>query len=145
MTDAAVHAEAQQPSLHIHMPSALASGATHAKGQQHPIKLYLVVWGWLFILSTGSYLVDYFGLHGYLRWSLILLFMILKAGLIVAVFMHRAWERLALLYAILVPPVLVLVFVGIMVFESNYTLFTRIIFFGAGTEWIDSKFSFRRL
>jgi cytochrome c oxidase subunit IV len=26
-----------------------------------------------------------------------------------------------------------LVFVGIMVFESNYTLFTRIIFFGAGT------------
>jgi cytochrome c oxidase subunit IV len=26
----------------------------------------------------------------------------------------------------------VLVFVGIMVFESNYTLFTRIIFFGAG-------------
>jgi cytochrome c oxidase subunit IV len=29
--------------------------------------------------------------------------------------------------------VLVLVFVGIMVFESNYTLFTRILFFGAGT------------
>ena len=42
-------------------------------------------------------------------------------------------ERLALMYAILIPPVLVLVFVGIMVFESNYTLFTRIIFFGAGT------------
>ena len=43
-----------------------------------------------------------------LRWSLILLFMILKAGLIVAVFMHMAWERLALIYAILVPPVLLL-------------------------------------
>jgi cytochrome c oxidase subunit IV len=28
--------------------------------------------------------------------------------------------------------VLVLVFVGIMVFESDYTLFTRIAFFGAG-------------
>ena len=55
------------------------------------------------------------------------------AGLIVAIFMHMAWERLALMYAILVPPVLVLVFVGIMVFESNYTLFTRILFFGAGT------------
>src|SRR5256714_7891817 len=132
MTNAAVHIEGQQPSLHIHVHDALASGATHAKGQQHPIKLYLVVWGWLFVLSTCSYLVDYFGLHGYLRWSLILLFMILKAGLIVAVFMHMAWERLALMYAILVPPVLVLVFVGIMVFESNYTLFTRIIFFAAG-------------
>ena len=82
-------------------------------------------------LSTCSYLVDYFGIHGLLRWSLILVFMILKAGLIVAVFMHMAWERLALVYAILVPPVLVLVFVSIMVFESKYTLFTRLIFFGA--------------
>jgi cytochrome c oxidase subunit IV len=76
-------------------------------------------------------LVDYFGLVGYLRWGLILLFMVLKAGLIVAVFMHMAWERLALLYAILVPPTLVLVFVGIMVFESNYTLFSRLVFFVA--------------
>src|SRR5438034_8378222 len=111
----------------------MAQAATaHVEGQQHPIKLYLVVWGWLFVLSTCSYLVDYFGLVGYLRWGLILLFMVLKAGLIVAVFMHMAWERLALLYAILVPPTLVLVFVGIMVFESNFTLLSRIIFFGAG-------------
>ena len=129
MTNAAVHVEGQQPSLHIHMHEALASGATHTKGQQHPIKLYLVVWGWLFVLSTCSYLVDYFGLHGHLRWSLILLFMVLKAGLIVAVFMHMAWERLALAYAILLPPVLVLVFVAIMVFESDYTHLLRVIFF----------------
>jgi cytochrome c oxidase subunit 4 len=115
------------------MHDAPASGATHAKGQQHPIKLYLVVWGWLFVLSTCSYLVDYFGLHGRLRWSLILLFMVLKAGLIVAVFMHMAWERLALVYAILLPPVLVLVFVAIMVFESDYTHLIRVIFFAAPT------------
>ena len=115
------------------MAQAVAHATAHAEGQQHPIKLYLVVWGWLFVLSTCSYLVDYFGLHGYLRWSLILLFMILKAGLIVAVFMHMAWERLALAYAILVPPVLVLVFVAIMVLESDYTFFTRVIFFGAGS------------
>ena len=110
-------------------PAATAHRDTH---QQHPIKLYLVVWGWLFVLSTASYLVDYFHLQGYLRWSLILLFMILKAGLIVAVFMHMAWERLTLIYAILVPPILVLVFVGIMAFESEYTLFTRL-FTGAGS------------
>ena len=129
MTNAAVHVEGQQQLLHPHVHEALAQGATHAKGQQHPIKLYLVVWGWLFVLSTCSYLVDYFGLHGYLRWSLILLFMMLKAGLIVAVFMHMAWERLALAYAILLPPVLVLVFVAIMVFESDYTHLLRVIFF----------------
>jgi cytochrome c oxidase subunit 4 len=133
MTNAAVHVEGQQPSLHIPVHDALASGATRAKGQQHPIKLYLVVWGWLFVLSTCSYLVDYFGLHGYLRWSLILLFMVLKAGLIVAVFMHMAWERLALAYAILLPPVLVLVFVAIMVFESDYTHLIRVIFFAPST------------
>jgi cytochrome c oxidase subunit 4 len=133
MTNAAVHIEGQQHSLHTHLHDALASKATHTEGQQHPIKLYLVVWGWLFVLSTCSYLVDYFGLHGYLRWSLILLFMVLKAGLIVAVFMHMAWERLALVYAILLPPVLVLVFVAIMVFESDYTHLIRVIFFGSPT------------
>ena len=115
-----------------HGTAAPATTVRRDTHQQHPIKLYLVVWAWLFVLSTGSYLVDYFHLHGYLRWSLILTFMILKAGLIVAVFMHMAWERLALMYAILVPPILVLVFVGIMMFESKYTLFTRL-FTGAGS------------
>ena len=94
--------------------------------------LPFVVWAWLFILSTCSYLVDYFGLQGHLRWSLIILFMVLKAGLIVAVFMHMAWERLALAYAILLPPALLLVFVGIMMFEADYTLLSRIVFFRAG-------------
>ena len=132
MTNAAVHIEGQQPALHIHGHDALASGVSQAKGQQHPIKLYLVVWGWLFVLSTCSYLVDYFNLHGYLRWSLILIFMVLKAGLIVAIFMHMAWERLAMMYAILVPPVFVLIFTVLMMFESEYTLFSRLTFFGAG-------------
>ena len=104
----------------------------HTEGQQHPISVYLWIWGLLFVLSAFSYLVDYFNFEGQLRWSLILLFMMLKAGLIVAVFMHMAWERLALIYAILVPPVLVLVFVGLMTLESDYTLFTREIFFKAG-------------
>src|SRR5918994_4852167 len=116
-----------------HAEAGATAPVAHAEGQQHPIKLYLVVWGWLFVLSTFSYLVDYFGFQGYLRWSLILLFMVLKAGLIVAVFMHMAWERLALAYAILLPPVLVLVFVAIMVFESDYTLLTRVLFFTTGT------------
>ena len=126
MTNAAIHMEGP---LHAAAHGAVATGAVHAKGQQHPIKLYLVVWGWLFVLSTCSYLVDYFGLHGYLRWSLILLFMVLKAGLIVAVFMHMAWERLALTYAILLPPIAVMVFVTIMVLESEYTHLLRVMFF----------------
>ena len=104
----------------------------HAEGQQHPIGIYFKIWGLLFVLSTFSYLVDYFGFQGYLRWGLIILFMILKAGLIVAVFMHMVWERLAIVYAILLPPLFVLVFVGIMAIESDYTNLTRILFFGGG-------------
>jgi len=116
-------------SLHGSDAPAAAHAETH---QEHPIKLYLVVWVWLFILSACSYMVDYLHLEGALRWSLILIFMILKAGLIVAVFMHMAWERLALVYAILVPPIAILVFVWIMTVESDYTLWTRLTFFGAG-------------
>jgi cytochrome c oxidase subunit 4 len=117
---------------HGHAHQAAASGAAHSEShQQHPLRIYLVVWAWLFVLSACSYFVDYVGLQGYLRWSLILIFMMLKAGLIVAIFMHMRWERLALSYAIILPPVLVLVFVWIMAIESEYTFLTRLTFFGA--------------
>jgi cytochrome c oxidase subunit IV len=105
----------------------------HVEGQQHPISIYLWVWGLLFVFSAFSYLVDYYHLQGMLRWSLILLFMMIKAGLIVAVFMHMRWERLALMYAILLPPVLVLVFVALMTFEGDYTALTRGMFFAPGS------------
>jgi cytochrome c oxidase subunit 4 len=129
MTDATAHGHQDIHAGDMHAGQTVAAPAdVH---QEHPIKLYLVVWGWLFILSAGSYAVDYFHVQGYLRWTLILIFMMLKAGLIVAVFMHMAWERLAMVYAILVPPIAVLVFVWIMAIESEYTLWTRLTFFGA--------------
>ncbi len=102
----------------------------HAQGQQHPISLYLKIWGLLFVLSTLSYLVDYFHFHGYVRWSLIITFMLLKAGLIVSIFMHMAWERLAMVYAILVPPLCLLVLVGLMASEADYVFLSRVISFG---------------
>nr|WP_246541527.1 cytochrome C oxidase subunit IV family protein [Collimonas antrihumi] len=102
---------------------------TSATGQQHPISLYLKIWGLLFVLSTLSYLVDYFNFHSYLRWTLILVLMLMKAGLIVAFFMHMAWERLALVIAILLPPGCLLVLVGLMATEADYTFLTRLLFF----------------
>jgi cytochrome c oxidase subunit 4 len=102
---------------------------TPGTGQQHPIGLYLKVWGLLFVLSTLSYLVDYFQFHSYLRWGLIVSFMLMKAGLIVGVFMHMAWERLALIYAILLPPLCLLVLVALMAAEADYTFVTRLLFF----------------
>ena len=103
------------------------------EGQQHPLGIYLKIWGWLFILSALSYSVDYFHVESYLRWTLILVFMVLKAGLIIAVFMHMMWERLALLYAIAVPTLFVMVFVIIMSLEADNTFFSRMTFFNLGT------------
>ena len=102
----------------------------HVEGQQHPLGVYFKIWGLLFVLSAASYAVDYFHVQGYLRWFLIIVFMLLKAGLIVAVFMHMVWERLAMAYAILVPPLLLLVFVAIGALEANYTFLSREKFFG---------------
>ena len=101
----------------------------HTEDQQHPVAIYLWIWGLLFVLSSFSYMVDYYNLQGMLRWSLILLFMFLKAGFIVAIFMHMMWERLALIYAILLPPLLLLVLIGLMAIEGNYVHSIRIIFF----------------
>ena len=104
----------------------------HAQGKQHPIGIYLKIWGLLFVLSAASYMVDYLQVQGYLRWFLIIVFMLLKAGLIVAFFMHMIWERLAFIYAILIPPVLLLTFIGIGALEADYTFFTRSVFFVKG-------------
>lgn len=106
-----------------------ADNAKAEQHQQHPIGLYLKIWLLLFVLSTLSYMVDYFQFHGLVRWGLILLFMGLKAGLIIAIFMHMAWERMALICAILVPPLCLLVLIGLMQAEAQYTFFSRFLFF----------------
>ncbi len=107
----------------------MAHAEAHAEGQQHPLGVYFKVWALLFILSTFSYLVDYFHVEGYLRWTLIIVFMLLKAGFIIAIFMHIAWERLALVYALALPIFAIFVFITLMVFEGDHTFFTREIFF----------------
>jgi cytochrome c oxidase subunit IV len=101
-----------------------------ATGQQHPLKIYFLIWGLLFVFSAASYATDFLE-HGYFRWGLILLFMMLKAGFIVAIFMHMAWERLALIWAILGPPIVLLVLIGLMAVEGDYTELTRLNFFSA--------------
>jgi len=101
-------------------------------GEQHPIGIYLKIWLLLFVLSAFSYMVDYFEVQGYLRWTLILIFMTLKAGLIVAIFMHFQWERLALKYTLLLPTLAILVLIALMMIEGDYTFATRHAYFDLG-------------
>ena len=112
----------------------MAQAEAHIEGQQHPLGIYIKIWALLFVLSTFSYLVDYLDFQGYLRWFLILLFMFMKAGLIVAVFMHMLWERLALVYAIAIPTIALMVFIFLMTHEGGYTFSTRGIFFWMGSS-----------
>lgn len=97
--------------------------------QQHPLGVYFWVWAWLFVLSVGSYLTDVISMHDYLRWTLITLFMLVKAGLIMAVFMHLVWERLSLTIVIIAPPAVLLVALAIFAIESEYTISSRIQYF----------------
>jgi len=107
----------------------MAHAEAHAEGQQHPLGIYIKIWALLFVLSTFSYLVDYFNFEGYLRWTLILVFMFMKAGLIISVFMHLLWERLALVYAMAVPTIALMVFVFLMTNEADNTFLSRGIYF----------------
>jgi len=103
------------------------------EGQQHPIKIYLWIWALLFVVSFFSYMVDYLQFEGALRWTLILIFMFVKAGFIVAIFMHMKWERLALKLAILGPPVAIMVLIWLMSYEGLYIEDTRLEYYGEST------------
>lgn len=95
----------------------------------HPISTYLKIWTLLFVLSAFSYLVDFFEVQSYLRWTLILVFMFAKAGLIVAFFMHLKWERLALIYTVMIPPAAIVIFIALMNIEANYVYLSRLLYF----------------
>lgn len=99
-------------------------------GQQHPLGIYYKIWVLLFVLSACSYAVDYFHVQGGMRWTLVILFMILKAGFIVAVFMHVVWERMALVFTILGPPIVLLLLIAFMAVEGSYTSGARYQYMG---------------
>jgi len=99
-------------------------------GQQHPLGIYYKIWVLLFVLSACSYAVDYFNVQGGMRWSLVIFFMIAKAGFIVAIFMHAMWERMALVFTILGPPIVLLLLIGFMAVEGSYTSGARYQYMG---------------
>ncbi len=97
----------------------MMENSINAEVQQHPISTYFKVWGLLFVLSTFSYMVDYMAFEGALRWTLLLIFMFLKAGLTIAVFMHMMWDRMAFWLAILLRALGLCVFILRLAIESR--------------------------
>lgn len=105
---------------------------THADSthQEHPLGVYFKIWVLLFVLSALSYMVDYMQIQGMLRWTLIIVFMLLKAGFIISIFMHMVWERMALVTAIILPPFALLFLIACMSIEGFYTNGTRVDYMG---------------
>ena len=103
-----------------------------AEGQQHPLKIYYIMWIALFVLSGFSYWTDFWD-DGPFRTGAILMFMMLKAGVIVLIFMHMGWERTALKVAILGPPVAIMVLIWLMSYEGLYIEDTRTEYYGEST------------
>ena len=97
--------------------------------QHHPISVYLRVWGLLFFLSILSYLVDYFNVQEVAKRFLVATFGLMKAGLIVSYFMHMRFERLSLIFAIILPPLLLMTLLGILAAEGDNTAWLRQLFF----------------
>ena len=109
-----------------------ATAATHdSHGEQHqPFQTYLVVWGLLFVISAVSYFIDYFSVEPLvLKRFLITVLALIKAGIIVAYFMHMKFERLSIILAILLPPLLLLGMIGIFLPEGSYVSGLRELFF----------------
>ena len=103
---------------------------TSESGQQHPLGVYYQVWILLFVVSFFSYMVDYLDIQGFWRWTLVMFFMVVKAGFIVAIFMHAAWERMALVFTILGPPAVLLLLIAFMAVEGDYTEESRFTYNG---------------
>jgi cytochrome c oxidase subunit 4 len=104
--------------------------AAEVEHQEHPLGVYFRIWILLFVLSSMSYAVDYLQFQGYTRWTLIIIFMLLKAGFIIAIFMHMWWERMALAAAILLPPIALLFLIAIMSIEGDFTYDMRDVWLG---------------
>ena len=99
---------------------------------EHPLKVYWIMWAALFVLSSFSYATDFMD-DGTVRTVLILTFMLMKAGGIVWIFMHMGWERWALKFAILGPPVAIMVLITLMSLEGGYVEDSRLEHYGEST------------
>ncbi len=109
-----------QPTVQQSTHRGEVEGAVHA-----PIRTYLVVWGWLFVLSAIAYFVDVMHLTGWLKTVLLTILAVMKAGLIMAFFMHLRFERLSLVYAIVAPLVLLVAMIAGLVPDGAAVLLRR--------------------
>ncbi len=95
-------------------------GGTHASE-----KSYLIIFGWLFALSTSAYIIDLMSLPKGLQWTFYVLIACMKVSLIAAYFMHLRYERLNLIYTLVLPVILLIGLVAAVLPDGFSVLLMR--------------------
>lgn len=84
-----------------------------SEARPHPkTKTYLVVWLWLFIITVVEVVIAFLPLPKPIMALFFIVLALLKAGLIASFFMHLLYERITLIYSILLPLILLLALVA---------------------------------
>ncbi len=102
-----------------------ASAPEHAGTAHGGYRVYWVTWGWLLLITLLEVGVVFVPMP---RWMLTLLLVILagmKAGLIIAFFMHVRMERISFIYTVLVPMVLGVILFFALIPDGLHTLQMR--------------------
>lgn len=88
----------------------------HAAGPAHEggYRIYAVTWFWLLAITVLELGVVLLGVPKILLATTLIAMAILKAALIMAYFMHLRYEKLSLIYAIVVP----MFFLAIVLFSG---------------------------
>jgi len=90
--------------------------AAHANEPAHVggYRIYAVTWFWLLAITVLELAVVLLGVPKILLATTLIAMAILKAGLIMAYFMHLRYEKLSLIYAVVVP----MFFLAIVLFSG---------------------------
>lgn len=72
-------------------------------------KGYVITWVWLLVITMLEIAVVLVGLPKALLASLLLLMSLMKAALIIAYFMHLRYERVAFIYTVVAPMIVLAV------------------------------------
>jgi cytochrome c oxidase subunit 4 len=94
----------------------------HAHAEEHfagSNKLFISIWGWLVALTLVEIFLAYKPMPIHLMLLVLLGLSIIKAGLIVAYFMHMKFERLSLILTI-VPMLIVCIMLLFVFFPDSF-------------------------
>ena len=86
------------------------TGTPEAKGHAHPTpKTYVIVFFWLFVITLVEIYIAFLPMPKALMATLFIVMALMKVALIGGFFMHLIYEKVNLIYVLVLPLILLLV------------------------------------